>query len=710
MKRISFLLVMAVLAISLFATSTALAADTLVSGTAAAGTSSSTHPAKYMNDGRGTTYWAASSTAVPQIVTINLGSARSLTASDVSWKVRSAPGFRVYGSNDATVWTQLANQDANTLKTTHTVISGSYRYVRIRINKLNSGSAGIYEWKLYAATATPTPTPTATVTPTPTPTATVTPTPTPTATVTPTPTPTATVTPTPTPTATVTPTPTPTATGLAISSLSTTHAAVGASVTINGSGFGATQGAGKVTFGERPQHTFTDGVTLTPCSRTATVTSWSDTRIVVTVPSMSPGIAEAAGTHHPVYVTTAAGALSGSSDFYIDPAIVIDGSTSAAVSTGVLPYSVRTVRDTTYANTTGSRHGSYTTHVVYDATSSNPGGGNFIAGNTHDVLFRDCTFTDNSPLLNGYNAGVLTIGEGATNIYNITFENCVFTNNLSSGGDGTGANGVKTYHANNAGKMGDWTFSDCSFGTPNSPGGSFLRMSLEVNEDDYMTSGYIENVRVTGCDFEPPACEPISFNCRMRGPDRKILIDDSTFKGAGQGYSPWGGAVFESTGYGMVIRDTSVWAWSGSLFNLEGWGSGIQSHQYFKNITADQTRLYQNTTGSGSVVFSGFQHSYGVWENCDFNLGNASNGCAYFCQYGTHGSTSPGWVDCTYEDLSTSYIHGNASWAAGYLGRQPTNTLEYWLAYDCNPVAEAGSPSTAYAANHISWPIFGSRP
>ena len=79
------------LAVSLLAASTALAADTLVTGTASAGTSSYTHPAKYMNDGRSTTYWAAASTAVPQIVTIDLGSAKALTASDVSWKVEECP-------------------------------------------------------------------------------------------------------------------------------------------------------------------------------------------------------------------------------------------------------------------------------------------------------------------------------------------------------------------------------------------------------------------------------------------------------------------------------------------------------------------------------------------------------------------------------------------------------------------------------------------
>jgi hypothetical protein len=109
--------------------------------------------------------------------------------------VSGAVHFRVFGSNDTRAWYQLANFDGNRLTSTHTPISGTYRYVRMRIGYLSSGAAGIYDWKLYGVGATtPTPVPTPSVTPTPVPT------PTPTRTATPAPTPTPTKAPTVAPT------------------------------------------------------------------------------------------------------------------------------------------------------------------------------------------------------------------------------------------------------------------------------------------------------------------------------------------------------------------------------------------------------------------------------------------------------------------------------------------------------------------------------
>jgi hypothetical protein len=212
MKRFAFFLTLAILAIPLLAATNALAADVLLTGTSSAGTAASKYPAKYMNDGSATSYWQASTSAVPQIVSIDLGSAKTLSVSSVSWKTKGT-GFRIYGSNDAAVWTELNNQDANTATATYNSVKGTYRYVRMRISKVSSGSAAIYEWKLYGSTpAAPTPTPTPTVSATPTPA----PTPTVSATPTPAPTPTVSATPTPAPTPTVsasaTPTPTPTPT------------------------------------------------------------------------------------------------------------------------------------------------------------------------------------------------------------------------------------------------------------------------------------------------------------------------------------------------------------------------------------------------------------------------------------------------------------------------------------------------------------------
>ena len=186
MKRLAFLFTLAILAIPLLAAGNALAADVLLTGTSSAGTAASKYPAKYMNDGKATTYWQASTSAVPQIVSVDLGSAKTLSVSSVAWKAKGT-GFRIYGSNDAAVWTELNNQDANTAPSTYNSVKGTYRYVRMRISKVSSGSAAIYEWKLYGSTpAAPAPTPTPTVsasatpTPTPTPTASATSTPAPT--------------------------------------------------------------------------------------------------------------------------------------------------------------------------------------------------------------------------------------------------------------------------------------------------------------------------------------------------------------------------------------------------------------------------------------------------------------------------------------------------------------------------------------------------
>ena len=88
-----------------------------------------------------------------------------------------------------------------------------------------------------------------------------------------------------------------TPTALSISSLSSTHAAVGTSITITGAGFGAARGNSFVVFGER-----INAQGWAPCARKAAVQSWSNSSIRVTVPAMSPGKAGYPSTYHNVYV------------------------------------------------------------------------------------------------------------------------------------------------------------------------------------------------------------------------------------------------------------------------------------------------------------------------------------------------------------------------------------------------------------------------
>ena len=112
-----------------------------------------------------------------------------------------------------------------------------------------------------------------------------------------------------------------------ISSFSTSSGIAGSSVTIYGSNFGATQGSSTVKFG----------------STTATVTSWSDLQLVVTVPSVSNG-------SYTIYVTTSTGTASSSSQFTVASSPTI---TSFTPSTGVVGASV-TITGTSFGASQGS--------------------------------------------------------------------------------------------------------------------------------------------------------------------------------------------------------------------------------------------------------------------------------------------------------------------------------------------------------------------
>jgi hypothetical protein len=102
-----------------------------------------------------------------------------------------------------------------------------------------------------------------------------------------------------------------------VSSLSTTSAQAGQQVTINGSGFGASQGSGYVAFSD-------NGTNWGSPANTATFTidSWSDTAITFTVPSPSGPSNEFqvwAGTPASVMVVTSAGGVSDSPELEIAP-------------------------------------------------------------------------------------------------------------------------------------------------------------------------------------------------------------------------------------------------------------------------------------------------------------------------------------------------------------------------------------------------------
>ncbi len=134
------------------ATSDALASpQSLVrmSGRVSASSSAPGHPAVLMIDRLTSTSWRASSRALPQQVTLDLGSPRVVKLSVVVWKVSGRAAFRIYGSNDRRRWRQLANGSANRRKNTRDPVSGTWRYLRLRIGRVSAGRVGISEWRVY---------------------------------------------------------------------------------------------------------------------------------------------------------------------------------------------------------------------------------------------------------------------------------------------------------------------------------------------------------------------------------------------------------------------------------------------------------------------------------------------------------------------------------------------------------------------------------
>lgn len=626
-------------------------------------TASTTQPGfspSWANDGRTTTRWSAGSKSYPQWWMVDLGSATAVTGVQTDWYNgnKRAYRYRIETSLDGATFTTVVDRSRNQVKgTTTDAFSVSARYVRVvAVGASTNGAwASTNEVTVYAVHTEPTPEPT------PTPSSTPTPTPTPTPTVSPTPTPTPTVTPSTTPT----PTPTPTCTAPTITSLSASHAAAGASVTITGSGFGTSQGSSRVTFGERPAYTFSDGYTLTPIAKTAAVQSWTDSVIRVTVPSMSPGTAGAIGTHHPVYVTVG-DAHSNSFDFFLDPVTV-------------------------YRNQT------FSTASIQ---------GNQIT-NQHDVLYENCTFTATSPNINGQESGVVTIQTNTGPLYSVTFLNCTVSNNTGVGTDG-GVNAVKI--TDQFSRVHDVTFDGCNFGTPVPGGGmAFSRMGIEAVEAGTWGSpppGWtpgINNIAVRGCTFEPVGSEPLSWSFRRVPYIHDILVEDCLIKGFGMGTAYRN--CIENYGQGFCYRNVTIWAGWGSIFNVEGPGApgtGIQSYSYFYRVDVDFTRIYQSgVTGRNDLLpLQGITGA--VFDQCDWNLGSSASRCARVTQ------TGPYWPTCTNNDMSTSYLHGTTTEQSNPI----MDTIDYWRSWN------SGDPRTLYRYNSATrtdsngnrYPVLGVRP
>ena len=552
----------------------------------------------------------------------------SVVKSSISWlrleKSRKY-FYRLEGSVDGQEWHLLADRTKKSAyNLTNDSLDVEVQYLRVTVLGANRGRAGIKEvkvkkdttegdeWVVVTPTPTPSPEPTdpgdewAVVTPTPT------------------------------------PTPTDTATSVNISSLSASHASIGATITLTGTGFGISQGDSKVTFGERLNE---QG--WAPCARTASIASWSDTRIVCTVPAMSPGKASEPGTHHPVYVTVD-GQMSNSASFYIDPVTTITAGTTTATA-----YTVISSTNSTWAPAT--------------ATFSNTSAmGVWPQNGAGDVLFDGVTFTSRNQYIDAHAAGALTLGEGRSH-KRLTFLNCTFTGNQGPGGDSWyGVTAVKFWsNPEGQGACSDISFIGCDFGTEES--GGFSGMGIEqVNrwEDMYGSDvgiGYSPRTAIVGCTFEPVGAEAISFGSPG---NLYALVADCVIKGAGDlpdATRAWS-YCFECNGTHYVeFRDSEIWHFQSTCFNMNGWDD-VNPHIFVKEVDVDFTKVAQKNVcpnGTGKL-FSLGSRSYVDFLDCTFNTGGRDN---YLF---AAGSANPYWEapnfrTCHDNDFSGSTVQGYVS-------------------------------------------------
>jgi len=452
-------------------------------------------------------------------------------------------------------------------------------------------------------------------------------------------------------------------------SLSASHADIGDELTITGSGFGASQGTSTVTFGEALVTTPspTGDVDWAPCTKpAASYVSWSDTEIVVTVPSMAPGVSGYPNTYHNVRVYVG-GVESSPADFYIDPVTVNPSATSdIAWSTTGSPYSWQTVTRTANDDTTGGVQG-------YDYVAGNTAWlGCYVRGS--NLLFQNCTFTCANAEIHGDYGGVVTLGQGEHNS-NITFVNCTFKENWSTNELGTwhGVNGVKVVNY-----VHDVTIADSTFEP-------FSRMSWEAI--DWSDSNPITYQAIKGCTFEPPGNQALSFGTSGI---LYALIEDCTFKGWGNHADlyPTGSACWETnTARYIVTRSCEFWTGAAGCININQSSSAVACHLYFEGVSiyADSAHHYQSRDYmyAASAMFECNRMSYARFKDCTFVTGDAT---LYNNNFGpcSWGSGAVGWaLDCTYNDFTGSTVSGYVSWD----GLQVPDTVEgYFRGSDDNPV------------------------
>lgn len=99
-------------------------------------------PAANAIDKNSGTRWESFHALDPSWITLDLGSAKTLSSIAIDWEAANAATYTVQGSNDNSNWTTLATRTGGTFgaRTDTLNIAGSYRYVRIHATARSAGN------------------------------------------------------------------------------------------------------------------------------------------------------------------------------------------------------------------------------------------------------------------------------------------------------------------------------------------------------------------------------------------------------------------------------------------------------------------------------------------------------------------------------------------------------------------------------------------
>lgn len=126
----------------------------LVSANRPVTASSMLQPAANAVDGNAGSRWESTHGVSPSWLTVDLGTAKSLTQVVIDWEAANAGSYAIQGSNDNNSWVTLKSITGGTFgnRTDTNGVSGTYRYVRIYCTALSAGNNwgySIFELKVF---------------------------------------------------------------------------------------------------------------------------------------------------------------------------------------------------------------------------------------------------------------------------------------------------------------------------------------------------------------------------------------------------------------------------------------------------------------------------------------------------------------------------------------------------------------------------------